>query len=393
MVEGRADGAVIERAERLAALVGAEAEQAERERRLTEPVMSAAADSGLFSMVVPESYGGEGAGLRDLLDTTRTIATGCPASAWTLSFFVLHNWLLTRFSEELQSEVFGPKGYGLVPAPLAPTGQLQRVDGGWEVSGRWEWATGVNHADWVIVHGLEVRDDAFAPRFAVLPIGDVEVDDVWHTSGMRATGSNTVRVDGAFVPDHRTLPSEELLEDRPAATGNEMAALPVMAVLALVAAAPALGAAQSAVELYAARIRERVLAYTLGDKAIDQPAAQVRLGHALAQVRAARASFDAAAGQLLDAVEDASSQGGGVGLEVRMAVRLAAANTVRLSNEVISHVGDGAGASVYQLSSPLQRLQRDVEVLKGHVVFDWDRTTELAGRIELGLPLRPADRI
>ena len=392
MVDG--DG-VEARADRLAALVAVEAEQAERDRRLTDPVMSAAAESGLFSMAVPVAYGGEGAGLRELLDTTRTIAAACPASAWTLSFFVLHNWLLTRFPEQLQAEVFGPCGYGLVPAPLAPTGQLREVDGGWEVSGRWEWATGVNHADWVMVHGLEARDDTFALRFAVLPIGDVEVDDVWHTSGMRATGSNTVRVDGVFVPDHRTLPSEDLLEDRAPEPGNsEMAALPVMAVLSLVASAPALGAAEAAVEHYADRIRERVLAYTLGDKAIDQPAAQVRLGHALAQVRAARVLFEAAADQLLDAVTaNDSASGGSIGLDVRMDVRLAAANVVRLCNEVISLVCAGAGASVYQLSQPLQRLQRDVEVLKGHVVFDWDRTTELAGRIELGLPLRPADRI
>src|SRR5690606_8318585 len=131
-----------------------------------------------------------------------------------------------------------------------------------------------------------------ALRFAVLPIGGVEVDDVWHTSGMRATGSNAVRVDGVFVPEHRTLPSEQLLEDRPPEPGNhDMAALPVMAVLSLVAAAPALGAAEAAVDHYADRIRERVLAYTLGDKAIDQPAAQIRLGHALAQVRAARRLF------------------------------------------------------------------------------------------------------
>ena len=48
---------------------------------------------------------------------------------------------------------------------------------------------------------------------------------------------------------------------------------------------------------------------------------------------------------------------------------------------------------MYLSTSPLQRLQRDVEVLKGHVVFDWDRTTELAGRFALGFPLRPTDLV
>jgi alkylation response protein AidB-like acyl-CoA dehydrogenase len=173
-----------------------------------------------------------------------------------------------------------------------------------------------------------------------------------------------------------------------------MASMPVMAVLALVASAPALGAAQSAVDLYGDRVRERVLAYTLGDKAVDQPAAQMRLGDALAQVRAAAAVHDGAVTMLLDAVHaEGLPDRAGPTVDLRMAVRLAAADTVRRSNEVISYVCAGAGASVYQRTHPLQRLQRDVEVLKGHVIFDWDRTTELAGRIELGLPMRPADRI
>jgi hypothetical protein len=74
-------------------------------------------------------------------------------------------------------------------------------------------------------------------------------------------------------------------------------------------------------------------------------------------------------------------------------VRLAAAHTVRLAREAIATVCDGSGASVYFDASPLQRLQRDVEVLKGHVVFDWDRTAELVGRIELGFDPRPSDML
>jgi hypothetical protein len=76
---------------------------------------------------------------------------------------------------------------------------------------------------------------------------------------------------------------------------------------------------------------------------------------------------------------------------LRVRTRLAAAAAVRASRSIIGDVGEGAGASVYATSHPIQRLQRDVETLKGHVVFDWDRTTELAGRVMLGHPLRPTD--
>ncbi len=374
-------------------LVDAEAAEAERIRQLTPVVMDAATDMDLFRMVVPTRYGGRGAGLAELIGTTRELAKGCPASAWTLSFLVMHNWLITRFPERLQDEIFGVEpGYGLVPAPLAPTGSMRAVvddDGraGWEVSGRWEWATGVRHADWVMVTGIEDRSDTIAVRFAVLPIDEVQVEDVWHTSGMRATGSDTVVVEGRFVPEHRTLAAESLLESGPPADGDGLAHLPVMGVLALLAAAPAVGAAERAVDEYERRLRERVLAYSLGDRAAEQPHAQVRLGTALADVAAARAVLDAAV-ERLDAIDGSDEP-----MRDRMAVRLAAADAVRRSVALIDLVCAGAGASVYKLDSPLQRLQRDVDVLKGHVIFDWDRTAELAGRVALGLPLRPADRL
>lgn len=374
-------------------LVDAEAAEAERIRQLTPVVMDAATDMDLFRMVVPTRYGGRGAGLAELIDTTRELAKGCPASAWTLSFLVMHNWLITRFPERLQDEILGGEpGYGLVPAPLAPTGSMRSVTDaggrpGWEVSGRWEWATGVRHADWVMVTGIEDRSDTIAVRFAVLPIDEVQVEDVWHTSGMRATGSDTVVVEGRFVPEHRTLVAESLLESGPPADGDGLAHLPVMGVLALLAAAPAVGAAERAVDEYERRLRERVLAYSLGDRAAEQPHAQVRLGTALADVAAARAVLDAAV-ERLDAIDGSDEP-----MRDRMAVRLAAADAVRRSVALIDLVCAGAGASVYKLDSPLQRLQRDVDVLKGHVIFDWDRTAELAGRVALGLPLRPADRL
>lgn len=381
------------RVQELAGILDAEAVRAEELRELTPAVLDAAAGSGLFSMVVPQRWGGEGAGLAELIDTTRILATGCPASAWTLSFLVMHNWLLTRFPEELQQEVLGvAPGYGLMPAPLAPTGRLRSTTGpdgepGWEVTGRWEWATGIRHADWVMVTGLEDRTDAIVARFAVLPISDVVVDDVWFTSGMRATGSDDVRVEGAFVPEHRTLLAESLLESGGPIGGDGLAHLPVMAVLALLAAAPAVGAAERAVSEYERRLRSRVLAYSLGDKAAEQPAAQVRLGTALADVRATRAVLDSAVGRLEGILTSDDP------IADRIAVRLAAADAVRRSVAVIGDVCAGAGASVYRSDAAMQRLQRDVEVLKGHVVFDWDRTTELVGRVALGLPLRPMDRI
>jgi len=365
------------------------AAEAEHLRRLPDATMAEAVDADLFRMVVPTSLGGLGLGLDTLANSTRVLATGCPASAWTLSFLIMHNWLLTRFGAEFRDELFSRQPWALAPAPLNPTGTATPADGGYVVRGRWEWATGVEHADWVILHAVVARQDALETRFVVLPRGDVEVDDVWHTSGMRATGSNVIRVADTFVPAYRTVSAEQMM--RPSsdpAAGDAMAPYPVVPVLALMAAAPAVGAAESCVELFRRRLSERVLAYTLGTKQADEPASRVRLATALAEVRAARSVWDDALAKLAGTAADGEPT-----VSDRMDARLAAASTVRLARQAISTVCEGSGASVYATTSPLQRLQRDVEVLKGHVIFDWDRCAELAGRIQLGLAVAPTDMV
>ena len=363
------------------------ADSAEQLRRLPDETMSDLLAADLFRMVVPTSLGGHGLGIETLAQCTRILGQGCPASAWTISFLIMHSWLLGKFPAEARAEMFTTsRPWALAPAPLAPTGSAAPVSGGYRVSGRWEWATGIEHADWVMVHAVPTDfTSATGTLFVVVPRADVAVDDVWFTSGMRATGSNTVVLDDVFVPSHRTVPASALMSSLEALPGDGMAGIPVRPVLALVAAAPALGAAEAAVALFRDRIAERVLAFSLGDRQRDQPAAQARLGTVLSELAFARTRWDRALADI------AASVGRQLSAEERVGLRLAAAATVRASRGILGTVGEGSGASVYLSSSPLQRLQRDVEVLKGHVIFDWDRITELAGRVALGFELRPTD--
>ena len=377
----------VPRCEALVPGLRARAEEAEALRRLPDETLREVREADLLRAVVPTSLGGLGLGLDDLAQGTRVLAQGCPASAWTISFLMLHGWLLSKLPPAGRDELFADGPVVLAPAPLAPTGTVTVVDGGYRLTGRWEWATGVAHSEWVLVHAVQAEPE-LTTHFLVLPRSEVEVDDVWFTSGMRATGSNTVRIDDRFVPAHRAMPARSLLFDAASLDGDGLVNHPVPSVLALVASAPTLGAAEAAVALFKERLTDRVLAYSLGDRQREQPAAQVRLATALSDLASARARWDAAIAALVDA-----SAGESPSEQLRVDCRLAAAATVRASRGVISTVCEGAGASVYFSSSPLQRLQRDVEVLKGHVIFDWDRTAELAGRFALGFGLRPTDMV
>ncbi|TFU05835.1 acyl-CoA dehydrogenase [Polymorphobacter arshaanensis] len=375
-------------ADEMSGRLAARARDAEAHRSVPQASIDEAAAAGFFAMAVPVSGGGGGASLGQLFDVTRRLAHGCASSAWTLSFLAMHAWLLCKFEPALQAELFAEGKVPMVPAPLAPTGQARKVDGGYRIGGRWEWATGVNHADWVMVNCIE--PGAMGPRFCVLPIADVTVDDIWHTAGMAATGSNTIVASDVFVPDHRTMAAVYLkfgVAPGDALHPNSNVGFPMSAALALVAASPALGAAEGALDSFTARMKSKIQAYTGGAKQSDAQATHLRLGEALATVRAARLVWADAIALL----EREGHKGNSIGVETLAAIRLASADVVRMANLAINTMAAAAGASSGFLDSPLQRHLRDVQMMRGHVVFDWDRAAQIGGKITLGLDPTPAD--
>ena len=362
------------------------ADEAERLRRLPAATISDFKACGLATLLLPARFGGRQAEFSQLLDPVRRMAHGCASSAWTLGFYTLHNWMLSLFDIEAQEEVFA-SGPVLAPAPLAPTGRGTVVDGGIRLTGRWSWATGIMDADWVIVGALIDGGESIYPALVALPAGETEVADVWHTAGMRGTGSHDVIVTDVFVPLRRVVSVVDIYSGTaPGSIVHDTATYrwPMVPALALTAAMPVLGAAEKVVELYQERVQERVLAYSgLAQK--DQPAAQIRLGDARVRLRAVSALVaDTAAG-----IERIVAAGDRVPRAVRADARAAAAHTVHESRAIIADLLEASGASAQFLSNPLQRAKRDVDIAAGHVVFDYDLSRELSGALSIGAGISP----
>ena len=358
------------------------AQEAERLRRLPSATVDDFIASGLSELLVPARYGGLQAPWSAILDPVRRMAHGCASSAWTLGFYTLHNWMMALFGEQAQEEAFATRPF-LAPAPLAPTGRGVAVDGGVRLSGQWSWATGVMHGNWVIVGALCGPDDGIYPALALLPIDDAAVVDVWHTDGMCATGSNDVVITDAFVPAHRLVRVTDIYKGTaPGAALHDADTYrwPMVPALALLAAMPAFGSAERAADVYAERLSARVLAYE-GVTQKDKPIAQAHLSEARVRLRALRGLLDDTVGQL----ESLVASGDPVPRPVRGEARLAAAHIVHESRDVIARLLGASGASAHFLDNPLQRINRDVDVLSGHVVFDYDTSRELAGALILGM--------
>ncbi|MEH3132705.1 MAG: acyl-CoA dehydrogenase family protein [Mycolicibacterium neoaurum] len=360
------------------------AEEAETLRRLPDATVADLTATGFTDLLVPATYGGRQAPFPALLDPVRRMAHGCTSSAWTIGFLTLHNWMLALFGEQAQQEAFADRPF-LAPAPLAPTGRGVPVDGGIRLTGRWSWATGVMHANWIIVCALCGPDDGLFPALALLPSGDMTVEDVWHTDGMRATGSNDAVITDVFVPEHRLVRVTDIYAGTAPGAGLHASATyrwPMVPALALLSAMPALGSAERVTEAYSERLAERVLAYE-GVMQKDKPIAQARLAGAQVRLRALHGLLADTVGE----IETIVAAGDSVDKSVRAQARLAAAHIVAESKAVIADLMGAGGASIHFLSSPMQRFKRDVDVLSGHVVFDYDTARELAGALSLGMKI------
>jgi alkylation response protein AidB-like acyl-CoA dehydrogenase len=293
---------------------------------------------------------------------------------WITTFYMEHNWLLTMFPEQLQDEVWGSQPYVLAPGTVNPSGTAVPLpDGDYRLSGRWQFGTGICHADWVLLSGKIDRPDTH-PRQFLVRVEDVTVEDTWQVDGMAATGSRDIVAEDVLVPAHRVS-----LEVPPVVTAGPDAPylhrIPVAPMLSLTAAIPALGAAKRAVALFEELMLKRIQFGTTRTQSSRVPA-QVRLANLTVEV-------DAAETLLRDVADRIQRQADGVAsysLAEQQRQRLLIAHVVRRCRDVVRDVLQSSGASVHYLDHELQRLHRDIHMICAHTVFDVDLLAEGVGR-------------
>lgn len=320
-------------------------------------------------------------GVETYVEVVRRLGRGCPSTAWTAGHLIEHVWMLGRWPRDVQDEVFANGPAPLAAATGAPVGQAVKVPGGYSISGRWTFASGVMHSEWALLaaqHG-DVRLQC------LVPLSDVELLDVWHTAGLRGTGSNDLQAEELFVPEYRTLDWTLLsAADNPGSRIHQDPILhtPMATLLNLVAPAAALGAAEHAVELFRQQVLVRKVKNTTEERQADSPLAQVRFSHAYGLVATARLQWEeairvvTAAYQRRDVTMTDSERAG---------FRLALALSGKASGDAVRHVLAGSGGSAHRLSHPLQRIQRDMDVLLNHPTLTLDPILEQSGRGLLGL--------
>lgn len=368
-------------------------DEIEAGRRIPSSIVRGLKDAGVFGMPMPRAWGGPELDPLTQFRVLEALAMADGSVGWC-AMINCDGGYITAFLDNDVGRAMYPDLTEGTAAAATPTGQAVRVSGGYRVSGRFPFASGCQHCDWVwlgcvvMANGEPVADENGVPatRQCIVRLSECEILDTWHTTGLRGTGSNDLLVKDVFVEDARTFSFQDPnLIKRP----GPLYAFPFM--FAAKSSPVALGIARHALDaLIEIAMSKAARRYTLGEHL--EPAKLMRddvfiqqaVGQADTMLVSARSHFFETMGDLWGSLVNGHEPS-----PAQIArFTTAHAHTVGLCVDVVQLVYKAAGGSAVYQRGPLDRCLRDVLTMNQHVVGTL-RTYEMAGRLLLGMePLR-----
>jgi 3-hydroxy-9,10-secoandrosta-1,3,5(10)-triene-9,17-dione monooxygenase len=273
---------------------------------------------------------------------------------------------------------------------LAPTGVVERVDGGFRLKGRWSFSSGCDYCRWAVLGGAvspAAPGEPPDPRVFLLPRRDYRIDDNWHVMGLCATGSKDIVVEDAFVPEYRTHSYRDAFAlNHPGAAVNKapLYRLPFGLVFTYGIVSPAIGAAQGALAAFREQAAKRINVRD-GSRAVEDPFMQYRLAEAAAEIDAARDRMLANFAEMMRLAR----AGAEIPLADRARYRWDSGKAIERSVRAVDLIFEASGGHGIFLDNPIQRAWRDVHAMRAHAGNNPERASFIFGRSEFGLP--PSD--
>jgi alkylation response protein AidB-like acyl-CoA dehydrogenase len=371
----RTAASVIDGARRMTARLGDRSSEIETARRLPVDLLDELVAAGCFRILLPRTHGGVGATLVEALEMYEVLATADASTGWTVMIGSTGWCDLAGLPRPTFDELFAPSADVIVAGVFAPSGSITEIDGAYELTGRWAFASGCEHATYFFANAIEGFADGHPlMRASVLDVNEVTIEDTWDPIGLRGTGSHHVSVTGAMVPPERTFVP---LEDVPC-VDVPIVRIPTPAVFALGIAAVAIGTAQGALDDVVELAQEKLPLLAPTTLATHEQF-QDGLARADARLGAGRSLLVGVARQLWASAETGASPS----LEDRARARAAAAWATDAALDVTEFAYRAAGGGAVSRGSSLQRRLRDVHAITQHFLVRPD-TFVAAGAILAG---------
>jgi len=352
----------VARARALVPLIEAAGDRIEAERRIVPDVVAALHEAGLFHMLLPPAMGGGGADIVAFNQVIETVAAADASTAWCLSQQVASTQAAGYLDAKIAREVFGPPHGAVAWGP--PSGAKAIVaDGGYVVNGRWRFASGSGHCPWIGGHSAVIErdgkprlDDKGQPVMRTMLFRKERAvwTDIWHTIGLRGTGSNQYEVKDLFVPDAYTT-----WRDQPSDRTDDgpLYNVPLLTLYGIGFCGVGLGLARASLDAFmtlAAGKTGRVGRGVLR----DNPVIQSEVAKVSGGLHAARAFLR----DMLEEIWDAVNKDGAT-LEQRARLRLAITGALDQSVRAVDFSYTAAASSAIFNGSPFERRFRDMHTV------------------------------
>jgi len=351
---------LVERARALAPLIADQADEIERTRQLTPPVVSALIENGLYRALLPNSAGGAEAAPEIFMQMQEEIAKADASTAWCLGQCGVCAMTAAYLDPDAAREIFAKPDGILAWGAIAH--EAHAAPGGYRVTGRWDFASGSRQASWLGAHVRIVEADGTTRRkpdgspevrTILFPVSSATMYDVWDVIGLNGTGTDSYSVDNLFIPEKFAA-----LRDAPAALREKgpLYKLPTYFAFSLGFAAVSLGVARAMLDAATELARGKA---SFGIKPMrDNNAVQAAIGRAEGDLRAARAFLYATAASVWRDLQEGDMTG-----EHRISLRLASTWTIHRAASVVEAAYRMAGATAVFRANPFERRFRDMHAI------------------------------
>ena len=349
----------------------------ESDRGLPDELLDELVAAGAFRLFVPRHHGGAELDLITALRVVEDVASIDGSVGWLL-LANTGGLCTTRLADEVAREVLGARSDAVIGGAVVPTGVAHPVPCGYIVEGRWRFASGVAHSDWMML-GCTVSGRPEA-RIAFVRRDQLTIEDTWHDGGLRGTGSHDIVVEGTFVPAELTFS----LADEPLHPGP-LYRFPIRCLGAAGIAAVCIGIARGAIDAFVDLARTKTPTAS-SVRLLDRASAQASLARAEALVRSSRAWLHQLVADAWSLIERGGiERGGEVAARDHVLIRLAATDACHSAAAAVDLVQRASGGAALFADLPIERAFRDIHAATQHFSVQ-DAMYEMTGRALLGGP-------
>jgi 3-hydroxy-9,10-secoandrosta-1,3,5(10)-triene-9,17-dione monooxygenase len=377
---------LVARAQALVPVLRERANACEAGNRVPEDTIRDFQEAGFFKILQPKRWGGYEMDPEAFYAVQMKVAEGCMSSAWVLGVVAVHNWQLALFDPKAQDDVWKDDATTLISSSYMPKAQVTPVEGGYKISGRWGFSSGVDHCEWAFLGGLVPDPETGIPDFwtFLVPRKDFTILPIWNTIGLGGTGSHDVTVEDAYVPGYRTHRSKDgFANTNPGAKSNPgpLYKLPFGQVFVRAVSSSSIGALQGALDTYLETGAKRKSNNT-GASAAGDPDVQVLI----AETQSAIDEMKTVLFRNFAVLNEAARKGEQADLETRLRFRYQSAQISGRCCELISRMYYTSGADGIYRGNQIARTFCDIHTGRTHVANNPNSVGRNFGNVMLGAP-------